>query len=43
MTRDTPLEFCWHFFTGNQQISLYQEKQIEIPFRSIISNSTNFP
>ena len=24
---DTPLEFCWHqhFFTGNQQILLYQE------------------
>ena len=26
-SRDTPLEFCWHqhFFTGNQQILLYQE------------------
>ena len=25
---DTPLEFCWnhHFFTGNQQILLYQER-----------------
>ena len=29
-SRDTPLEFCWHqhFFTGNQQILLYQEIQI---------------
>ena len=28
--RDTPLDFCWHqhFFTGNQQIFLYQEIQI---------------
>ena len=27
---DTPLEFCWHqhFYTGNQQILLYQEIQI---------------
>ena len=27
---DTPFEFCWHqhFFTGNQQILLYQEIQI---------------
>ena len=27
---DTPLEFCWnqHFFSGNQQILLYQEIQI---------------
>ena len=27
---DTPREFCWHqhFFTGNQQILLYQEIQI---------------
>ena len=26
-SRYTPLEFCWHqqFFTGNQQILLYQE------------------
>ena len=26
-SRDTPLEFCWHrhFFTGNQQILVYQE------------------
>ena len=32
--RDTPLEFCWHqqFFTGNQQILLYQEIQIKIVF-----------
>ena len=43
-SRDTPLEFCWHqhFFTGNQQILLYQEIQIQIPFRYIISNSSNF-
>ena len=29
-SRDTPLEFCWdqHFFTGYQQILLYQEIQI---------------
>ena len=29
-SRDTPLEFCWHqhFFTGNQQVLLYQEIQI---------------
>ena len=29
-TRDTSLEFCWyqHFFTWNQQIFLYQERQI---------------
>ena len=29
-SRDTPLEFCrhQHFFTGNQQILLYQEMQI---------------
>ena len=29
-SRDTLLEFCWHqyFFTGNQQILLYQEIQI---------------
>ena len=29
-SRDTPLAFCWHqhFFTGNQQILLYQEIQI---------------
>ena len=27
---DTPSEFCWrqHFFTGNEQILLYQEIQI---------------
>ena len=43
-SRDTLLEFCWqqHFFTGNQQILLYQEIQIQIPFRYIISNSSNF-
>ena len=29
-SRDTPSEFYWHqhFFTGNQQIFLYQEIQI---------------
>ena len=29
-SRDTPLFFCLHqhFFTGNQQILIYQEKQI---------------
>ena len=29
-SRDTSLKFCWHqyFFTGNQQILLYQEIQI---------------
>ena len=29
-SRDTPLEFCLyqHFFTGNQQLLLYQEMQI---------------
>ena len=29
-SHDTPREFCWHqhFFTGNQQILLYQEIQI---------------
>ena len=29
-SRDTPPEFCWHwhFFTGNQQILLYQDIQI---------------
>ena len=43
-SRDTPLEFCWHqnFFTGNQQILRYEEIQIQIPFRYIISNSPNF-
>ena len=27
-SHEIPLEFCWHFFTGNQQILLYQEIQI---------------
>ena len=29
-SRDAPLDLCWHqhFFTGNQQILLYQEIQI---------------
>ena len=32
--RDTPFEFCLnqHFFTGNQQIFLSQEIQVEIVF-----------
>ena len=38
-SRDVPLEFWLHqyFFTGNQQILLYQKVQIEIPFWYIIS------
>ena len=41
---DTPFEFCQHhhFFIRNQQILLYQEIQIQIAFRYIISNSFNF-
>ena len=33
-TRDTPLEFCCYqdFFTGNQQLLLYQEIQIYVAF-----------
>ena len=36
--QNTPLYFCWHqhFFTGNQQILLYQGIQIQIPFRCIL-------
>ena len=43
-SRDTPLEFCWHqhLFTRNLQIFLYQEIQIKIPFRYIISTTSNF-
>ena len=43
-SRDTPPDFCWHqhFFTGNQQILLYQEIQIYIAFWYIIYNSFNF-
>ena len=41
-SHEIPLEFCWHFFTGNQQILLYQEIQIQISFRYKISNSSNF-
>ena len=42
--RDAPLEFCWHqhFFTENQKIVLYHEIQIQIAFRYIIFNSSNF-
>ena len=41
---ETHLNFCWHqhFFTGNQQILLYQEIQIQIAFWQVISNSYNF-
>ena len=43
-SRNTSLKFCWHqhFFTGNQQILLFQEIQIWIGFWYIISNSFNF-
>ena len=43
-SRNTRLKFCWNqqFFTGNQQILVYQKIQIYIPFRCIISNSSNF-
>ena len=43
-SHDTPLEFCWHqhFFTGNYQIFVYQEIQIQTAFWCIISNSFNF-
>ena len=27
-SRDTPIEFCWHSFNGNQQLLLYQEIQL---------------
>ena len=39
-----PFEFSWHqhFVTGNKQILLYQEIQIYIQFRYIISNYSNF-
>ena len=41
---DTSPKFCWHqhFFTGNQQILLYQEIQIQTAPWYIISNSFNF-
>ena len=43
-SRATPLEFrCQqHFLTGNRQILLNQEILIQIPFRHIFSNSSNF-
>ena len=43
-SRHTTLEFCWHqhFFTGNQEILLYQEIQIYIAFWYIISICFNF-
>ena len=33
-SRDIPLEFCWHqyFFTGNQQVLLYQEMKYRLHF-----------
>ena len=42
-SRDISSKFCWHqhFFTGNQQILIYQEIQIQIAFWFIISNSFN--
>ena len=44
ISRDTPIEFCWHqhYFTENQQILLYQEIPINIAFEHIISNSFIF-
>ena len=41
---DTLFEFCWHqqFSMGNQPILLYQERQIQIAFLCIISNSFDF-
>ena len=43
-SHDTPPELYWlqHFFTGNQQILIYQEIQIYIAFWYIISSSFNF-
>ena len=43
-SRDKPLEFFRHqyFFTGNQQILLYQEIQVKIPDTYIISKSSTF-
>ena len=43
-SRDMPTDFCWHqhFFTGNQQVLLYQEIRILIAFYYIISNSFSF-
>ena len=43
-SRDTLPEFYWHqhFFTGIQQILLYQEIQMEIAFWYTISNWFNF-
>ena len=40
--RDTPLDFCLRFFTGNQQILLYQDVQIKEAFWYIISNYFDF-
>ena len=43
-SRDTDLDFCWHqhFFTGNQQVLLHQDIQMQIALWYIISNSFNF-
>ena len=35
-------DICWHFFTKNQQLLLYQERHIQIAFEYIIPNSSNF-
>ena len=42
-SHETPLDFCWYqyFFTGNQQILLYQEIQVYIAFWYIICNCFN--
>ena len=41
-SRDTLLKICWHryFFTGNQQLKLYQEIQIQASFYYEISNNS---
>ena len=41
-SRDRLLKICWHryFFTGNQQLKLYQEIQIQASFYYEISNNS---
>ena len=43
-SHDTPLEFCWHkhFFTGNQQLLLYKETDVDCILTHIILCSLNF-
>ena len=43
-SRYAPSDFCsyQHLFTGNWQVLLYQEMQIQIAFQYIISNSYSF-